>query len=54
MVIMGEGIKINNPIDIIRYIFDHNKPTTVHMKDWDSGPAGMIPIVKGVLNGLLI
>jgi hypothetical protein len=23
------------------------------MKDWDSGPAGMLPFVNGVVNGLL-
>ena len=51
IVIMGAGIDIDVRLDIIRYIFETSKSTTVHMKDWDSGPAGMLPFVSGVLNG---
>ena len=52
IVIMGAGIDINDRLDIISYIFETSNSTTVHMKDWDSGPAGMLPFVNGVLNGL--
>tara|TARA_B110000285_G_C14495268_1_gene325702 strand:- start:167 stop:475 length:309 start_codon:yes stop_codon:yes gene_type:complete len=53
MVIMGAGLDINDRLDIIKYVFDSSKSTTVHMKDWDSGPTGMLPFVNGVINGLL-
>lgn len=52
IVIMGAGLDVNVRLEIIKYIFDNTKATTVHMKDWDSGPAGMIPFVNGVINGL--
>lgn len=52
VVIMGAGLDINDRLDIIRYIFETSNSTTVHMKDWDSGPTGMLPFVNGVLNGL--
>lgn len=51
-VIMGAGIDINTRLAIIRHIFDVSSSTTVHMKDWDSGPAGMLPFVRGVLTGV--
>ena len=51
LVIMGAGLEINDRLDIIRYIFETSNSTTVHMKDWDSGPAGMLPFVNGILNG---
>jgi len=51
IVIMGAGLEINDRLDIISYIFETSKSTTVHMKDWDSGPTGMLPFVNGVLNG---
>jgi len=53
IVIMGAGIDIKDRLEIIRYIFDTSKTTTVHMKDRDSGPAGMLPFVNGVLRGLI-
>ena len=53
LVIMGAGLEIQDRLDIIKYIFETSHSTTVHMKDWDSGPPGMLPFVKGVLNGLL-
>jgi hypothetical protein len=53
IVIMGAGLDINDRLDIIKYVFNSSKSTTVHMKDWDSGPAGMLPFVNGVVNGLL-
>lgn len=51
-VIMGAGIDLDTRLTIIKHIFDTSKSTTVHMKDWDSGPAGMLPFVNGVLTGL--
>lgn len=51
-VIIGAGLDINDRLEIIKYIFDASSSTTVHMKDWDSGPAGMLPFVNGILNGL--
>ena len=51
-VIMGAGIDLDIRLGIIRYIFEVSKGTTVHMKDWNSGPAGMLPFVNGVLNGI--
>jgi len=50
VVIMGAGLEINSRLEIIKYIFETSNYTTVHMKDWNSGPAGMIPFVNGVLN----
>jgi hypothetical protein len=52
VVIMGAGLELSDRLEIINYIFTFSKSTTVHMKDWDSGPAGMIPFVNGILNGL--
>ena len=51
-VIMGAGLDLEIRLQIIQYIFEHSKSTTIHMKDWDSGPAGMLPFVRNVLAGL--
>ncbi len=51
-VIMGAGIDLDTRLAIIRHIFDTSTSTTVHMKDRDSGPAGMIPFVNAILTGL--
>lgn len=51
-VIMGAGLDIEARLAIIRHVFDVSTSTTVHMKDRDSGPGGMIPFVKAVLSGL--
>lgn len=52
IVIMGAGIDLAHRLEIINFIFTTSNATTVHMKDWDSGPAGMVPFVNGVLKGL--
>ncbi len=52
IVIMGAGLDLEDRLGIIRYIFDHSQSTTVHMKDWASGPPGMKPFVQGILTGL--
>lgn len=51
VVIMGAGIDLDARLEIIKFIFEKSKSTTVHMKDWESGPAGMLPFVNGILNG---
>jgi|TARA_B100000315_G_C14239508_1_gene434680 hypothetical protein len=53
IVIMGAGIAIESRLKIIEFIFEVSKDTTVHMKDWNSGPAGMLPFVNGVLNSFI-
>ena len=53
IVIMGAGIDLDDRIAIIRYIFETSNSTTVHMKDRQSGPAGMLPFVDNVLKGLI-
>ena len=52
MVIMGAGIDLEDRLAVIRFIFETSDSTTVHMKDWQSGPAGMLPFVDAVLRGL--
>lgn len=52
-VIMGAGVNLDVRINIIRYVMENSKGTTVHMKDRDSGPTAMLPFVLGVINGLV-
>lgn len=52
VVIMGAGLPIEDRLKIIEAVFELSKSTTVHMKDWDSGPTGMLPFVNGILTGL--
>ena len=52
IVIMGAGIDLETRLDIVRHIFSVSTRTTVHMKDRESGPQGMLPFVGGVLRGL--
>ena len=53
MVIMGAGIDLGVRLKIIEYIFETSKSTTVHMKDWNSGPSGMLQFINGILKGLI-
>ena len=53
IVIMGAGIDIGARLRIVKFIFEVSKGTTVHMKDWNSGPSEMLPFVNGALNGLI-
>jgi hypothetical protein len=48
-VIMGAGLDLALRLEVVEFIFGASSSTTVHMKDWDSGPAGMLPFVQGVL-----
>jgi len=53
IVIMGAGIALESRLEIVRYIFNTSNTTTVHMKDWATGPEGFLPFINHVLNGLL-
>jgi hypothetical protein len=48
-VIMGAGIDLDTRLRIVRHVFEASDSTTVHMKDWQSGPEGFLPFVKGLL-----
>ena len=52
VVIMGAGLDISDRIDMVRYIFERSSTTTIHMKDWQSGTAGMPTFVRKVLSGI--
>ena len=52
-VIMGAGLPLEIRLDIIKFIFENSKITTVHMKDWSSGSSGMLPFVTAIVEGLL-
>jgi len=53
IVIMGAGIELDKRLEIVRYVFNTSNTTTVHMKDWQTGPEGFVPFINGVLSGLL-
>jgi len=50
-VIMGAGVDLETRLRIVRHVFEASNSTTVHMKDFDSGPEGFLPFVEEVLNG---
>jgi hypothetical protein len=52
IVIIGAGLNIDVRCEIIKLIFSLSDTTTVHMKDYASGPQGMLPFVNSVLNGV--
>ncbi|MDE2430125.1 MAG: hypothetical protein KGM99_15485 [Burkholderiales bacterium] len=51
-VIMGAGIELDKRLQIIKEIYERSESTTVHMKDFASGPNGMLPFVRAVITGL--
>jgi hypothetical protein len=53
IVIMGAGIELDKRLDVVRYVFSTSNTTSVHMKDWETGPEGFVPFVNQVLSGLL-
>ena len=53
IVIMGAGIELEKRLEIARYVFTKSNTTTVHMKDWETGPEGFVPFINRVLSGLL-
>ncbi|HEY6975807.1 MAG TPA: hypothetical protein VH396_05940 [Chitinophagaceae bacterium] len=52
IVIMGAGIELEKRIEIVKYIFSVSDITSVHMKDWATGPEGFLPFINNVLTGL--
>lgn len=52
IVIMGAGLDLDTRLAIVRAVFEASTSTSVHMKDRDSGQAGMLQFVRGVLQGL--
>ena len=53
IVIMGAGIELEKRLEVVRYVFNSSNTTTVHMKDWETGPEGFVPFINRVLAGLL-
>lgn len=51
-VIMGAGIDLQDRLVIIEFICNASKSTSIHMKDWNSGPQGMLPFVDRILSRL--
>ena len=52
VVIMGAGIELEKRLEIVKYIFSVSDTTSVHMKDWATGPEGFLPFINSVLTGL--
>ena len=52
-VIMGAGIELEKRLEVARYVFNTSNTTSVHMKDWETGPEGFVPFINRVLSGLL-
>jgi hypothetical protein len=48
----GAGLDLETRLEIVREIFLTSDKTTVHMKDFASGPDGFLPFVRSVLTGL--
>ena len=51
-VVMGAGLAIEVRLEVVREVFRLSDTTTVHMKDFASGPDGYLPFVKAVLSGV--
>lgn len=51
-VIMGAGLDLAVRLEIVREVFERSDTTTVHMKDRNSGPEGLLPFVRAILTGL--
>ena len=51
IVIMGAGIVLEKRLEIVRYVFTISNTTTLHMKDWETGPEGFVPFINRVLLG---
>ncbi len=50
VVITGSGLDLETRLRAVEHVFSVSTSMTVHMKDWDSGPGGMLPFVKSVLS----
>src|SRR5215467_7407603 len=53
IVIMGAGIALEQRLEIVRYVLNTSNTTTVHLKDWETGPEGFVPFINRVLSGML-
>ena len=53
IVIMGAGIELEKRLEIVRYVFKTSDTTSVHMKDYASGPERFVPFINSVLTGLI-
>lgn len=53
IVIMGAGIELEKRLEIVKYVFTTSNTTTVHMKDFETGPQGFVPFINRVLSGML-
>ncbi|MFE3984503.1 hypothetical protein ACFXPR_08465 [Nocardia tengchongensis] len=51
-VIMGAGLDLEDRLRLVRAVFEASDRTTVHMKDFASGPEGFASFVRAVLTGL--
>jgi len=51
-VFMGAGLELEQRLEIVRTVFQNSENTTVHMKDFASGPQGFFPFVRAILSGL--
>jgi hypothetical protein len=51
---MGAGIKLEKRLEIVKYVFTVSNTTTVHVKDWETGPEGFVPFINGVLSGFTV
>ena len=51
-VIMGASLDLEVRLEVIREVFQASDTTTVHMKDFASGPDCFLPFVRSVLAGL--
>ncbi len=51
-VIMGAGLDLETRLKVVQEVFLTSDKTTVHMKDFASGPTGFLPFVRSVLVGL--
>ena len=51
-VFMGAGLELEQRLEIVRAVFQNSENTTVHMKDFASGPQGFFPFVRAIRSGL--
>jgi hypothetical protein len=51
-VFMGAGMELEQRLEIVRTVFQNSEITTVHMKDFASGPKSFFPFVRAILGGL--
>jgi len=52
VAVIGNGLGIDLRCELVRYITTNHPATTIHMKDWSSGPDGIQKFVESVMKGL--